>query len=89
METNCELRLYKSNSIAEDYVKINMERSHRCIIAKFSSGSLPLQIETGRCKKPKVPLNNRICNLCNDNDNRMKSISFYLMIFTLISEGLY
>ena len=60
-------RLYKSDLIAEDYVKSNMERSHRRIIAKFRSGSLPLQIETGRYKKPKVPLNNRICNLCTDN----------------------
>ena len=58
-------RLYKSKLIAEDYFKINMERSHRRIIAKFRSGSWPLQIETGRYKKPKVPLNNRICNLCN------------------------
>ena len=59
--------LYKSNLIAKDYVKIKMERSHRRIIAKFRSGSLPLQIETGRYKKPKVPLNYHICNLCNDN----------------------
>ena len=26
-----------------------------------------MQIETGRYKKPKVPLNNRICKLCKDN----------------------
>ena len=35
-------RLYKSNLIAEDYVKFNMERSHRRIIAKFRSGELAL-----------------------------------------------
>ena len=34
-------RLYKSNLIAEDYVKINMERSYRRIIAKFRGRSLP------------------------------------------------
>ena len=44
-----------------------MERSHRRITAKIRSGSLPLQIETGRYKKPKVPLNDRTCNLCTDN----------------------
>ena len=60
-------RLYKSNLMTDEYVKINLERSHRRILAKFRSGSLPLQIETGRYKKPKVPLNNRICNLCTDN----------------------
>ena len=41
-------RLYESNITAEDYVKINIERSHRCIIAKFMRGSLPLHIETGQ-----------------------------------------
>ena len=44
-----------------------MERSHRRILAKFRSGSLPLQIEIGRYAKPKVPLDNRICKLCKDN----------------------
>ena len=41
-------RLYKSYLKAEDYVEINMERSHCCIMAKFRSGSLPLKIEMGR-----------------------------------------
>ena len=60
-------RLYKTDLIAETYVKLNMERSHRRILAKFRSGSLPLQVETGRYKKPKVPLENRICKFCSDN----------------------
>ena len=60
-------RLYKTDLIAENYVKLNMERSHRRILAKFRSGSLPLQVETGRYKKPKVPLENRICKFCSDN----------------------
>ena len=46
-------RLYKSNLIAEDYVKINMEQSHYRIIAKLRSGSLSSQIETDRYKKNK------------------------------------
>ena len=56
-------RVYRTDLITEHYVKLNMERSRRCILAKFRSGSLPLQIETGRYTKPKVPLNNRICKL--------------------------
>lgn len=60
-------RLYKTDLITEDYVKLRMERSHRRILAKYRSGSFPLQIETGRFTKPKVPLNNRICKLCTDN----------------------
>ena len=60
-------RVYKTDLITEHYVKLNMERSHRRILAKFRSGSLPLQIEIGRYAKPKVPLDNRICKLCKDN----------------------
>ena len=37
--------LYKSNLMTDEYVKINLERSHRRILAKFRSESLPLQIE--------------------------------------------
>ena len=44
-----------------------MERNHCRILAKFRSGSLPLSIETGRFARPKVPLNERICNLCSSN----------------------
>ena len=59
-------RLYKSNLIAEDYVKTKMERSHRHIIDKFMSGSLPFQIETGRYKNQRCHLKVRICNLSTD-----------------------
>ena len=60
-------RLYKSDLIPEPYVKINMDRTHRRILAKFRSGSLPLNIETGRYAKPKVPLLERTCKLCQNN----------------------
>ena len=58
-------RLYKSNLIAEDYVKINMKQSHRRSIAKFRSGSL--KKTKNKKTTTNVPLNNRICNLCTDN----------------------
>ena len=60
-------RLYKSDLLPEPYVKINMDRTHRRILAKFRSGSLPLNIETGRYAKPKVPLLERTCKLCSNN----------------------
>ena len=41
-------RLYKSYLIAEDYVKIDMERSHRRIIAEFRSRSLPNLIKNSK-----------------------------------------
>ena len=59
--------MYKTDLITIDYVKLRMERSHRRILAKCRSGSLPLQIENGRYAKPKMPLNDRICKLCKDN----------------------
>ena len=49
-------RLYKSDLNPESYAKINMDRTHCRILTKFRSGSLPLNIETGRYAKPKVPL---------------------------------
>ena len=58
-------RLYKSELLP--YVKINMDMTHRRILAKFRSGSLPLNIETGRYAKPKVPLLDRTCKLCSNN----------------------
>ena len=60
-------RLYKTQLIPESYVKLNLDRSHRRVLAKFRSGSLPLHIETGRYSKPKVPLNERICKFCSQN----------------------
>ena len=60
-------RLYKSDLNTESYAKINMDRTHRRILAKFRSGSLPLNIETGRYAKSKVPLIDRTCKLCSNN----------------------
>ena len=44
-----------------------MDSTHRRILAMFRSGSLPLNIETGRYAKPKVPLFDRTCKLCSNN----------------------
>lgn len=73
-------RVYKTDLITEHYVKLNMERSHRRILAKFRSGSLPLQIEIGRYAKPKVPLDNRIS--VKIMLSRTNCISFYAVTFT-------
>lgn len=55
-------RLYKNELKSEPYVSVSMQRSHRSILAKFRSGSLPLFVETGRYNG--VPLTDRICKLC-------------------------
>ena len=49
----------------EEYVKINLTRPQRSILAQIRLGILPLYIETGRYTGVKVE--NRICSLCNLN----------------------
>ena len=34
-------------------------------LASLRCGCLPLQIEVGRIRQPKVPLEDRVCKLCN------------------------
>ena len=55
---NRTYRLYKTHLIPEMYVKLNMDRSHRRVLAKFRSGSLPVHIETGRYSNPSKGLVN-------------------------------
>ena len=42
-------------------------RTYRKVYSNFRSGSLPLAIETGRYAKPIIPLEQRLCNFCNEN----------------------
>ena len=55
-------RLYKDRMATESYVTSTISRGERSVLAKLRSGTLPLEIETGRFKK--VPLSDRCCNLC-------------------------
>ena len=57
-----------------------MDRTHRRILAKFRSGSLPLSTETGRHAKPKVPLLERKKQL------RKAFSKFYRRHFELIEK---
>ena len=51
-------KLYKRNLQTEYYVKCNMRKDQRRILAKFRSCNLPLAIETGRYTRPKTPVQN-------------------------------
>ena len=42
-----------------------MSLDKRRTIAQLRCGCLPLEIELGRYRNPKIPLDQRICNLCN------------------------
>lgn len=58
--------LWKEGFGPEPYVRLNLSRSQRSILAQLRSGTLPLRIETGRFTR--VDLNDRICNLCTNNE---------------------
>ena len=60
-------RLYKNSVEVESYVKTNIPRMERRTMALFRSGSLPLAYETGRYSRPPVPINDRLCTLCDNN----------------------
>ena len=38
----------------------------RWAVASLRAGCLPLAVETGRYRTPKVPLGERVCKLCNN-----------------------
>ena len=57
---------FKENYSTEDYVKYNISRRQRSLMAQFRIGILPLHVETGRFRG--TPLEQRICFMCNDNE---------------------
>ena len=56
---------FKQELYVEDYVKVNICRMQRSLIAQLRMGILPLNIETGRYFRK--PLNERLCLLCDQN----------------------
>ena len=48
---------------AEIYVKLNLEKHKKSLLAQLRTGVLPLHIETGRFQNKK--LEDRLCNICN------------------------
>ena len=66
--TKDKLRTYrqiKSEYYTENYVKLNLDKNQRSILAQLRSGTLPLHIETGRYVNMK--LEHRVCRHCNLN----------------------
>ncbi|VDH92990.1 Hypothetical predicted protein [Mytilus galloprovincialis] len=73
-DRNCEngnklrtFRQYKSYLQPSSYVKSVKFRDYRRTLSNFRCDSLPLAIETGRYTKPVTPLNERICQFCDEN----------------------
>ena len=60
-----EIREIKTLIQTENYVKHSRNRLERSLLAQLRSGTLPLNIETGRFRN--IDIENRICMLCNRN----------------------
>ena len=58
-------KLLKENFECENYVKMNLNKYVRSVIAQFRAGSLPIEIELGRYQR--IPRENRICKQCKMN----------------------
>ena len=48
------------------YVKLNLSRAQRSILARLRGGVTKLRIETGRFTRPKLPVEERVCLVCNN-----------------------
>ena len=57
--------MHKSILETEDYLFFKVPKQHRSLLAQFRSGILPLGVEVGRYTN--VPLDERLCSLCNAN----------------------
>ena len=77
-------RKYLETLNIEPYVKMNMSRDHRRILAKFRSCTIPLAVETGRYTKPKTPHAERLCKLCDRAAVEEEHLSFSLIVFSIV-----
>jgi hypothetical protein len=59
-------RQFKQIRYTETYVSRLGHRPYRHVMTLFRAGSL-LSIETGRYARPPVPVENRLCVVCNKN----------------------
>ena len=60
-----KLRTYKKFKLTletENYVKSNMQRPNRSLLAKFRTGTFPINIELGRHRR--LPVAERTCPSC-------------------------
>ena len=60
-------RQFKSEVKLEPYVTLNMPWYKKRVFSMLRGGCLPLEVEKGRYKRPKTPLNERTCKMCLSN----------------------
>ncbi len=59
-------KIFKKSLEIEDYLKYNLSRAERSILAQFRLGVLPLRLETGRFVREDI--DKRICTFCNNGE---------------------
>ena len=59
---------FKREWETEEYMRSVTTRSHRSALAKFRCGVAPLRLETGRYERGRIPVEERICLLCDCNE---------------------
>ena len=67
-ESGGRLNLYRKLKLEpqpENYILRTISLDKRRTIAQLRSGCFPLEVELGRYRTPKTPLNQRICQLCD------------------------
>ena len=60
-------KLFKAEPTPASYVLSPLDPGPRWVMASFRAGCLPLGVETGRYRIPKVSLERRICQVCNSD----------------------
>ena len=60
--------IYKQEFHTNNYINTLRNSQERQSFAKFCTSNHDLLIEKGRHYKPKIPREERICNLCNSNE---------------------
>ena len=67
LEMSSKLRTYKTYKTqfsTEKYLFRHMSIKQRSYYAKFRCGTFPINIELGRYRNPKIPLEQRLCKVC-------------------------
>ena len=64
------IKSFKQNILFETYLALLPQRNLRLSLTKLRLSDHRLMIESGRRCKPKTPLQERICPLCNDGSNK-------------------
>ena len=80
-------RVFKTEPSPAGYVLAPLGPGQRWALASLRSGCLPLAVETGWYRIPKVPLNQRTCKICNQNCIE-DEFNFIIIIECITLQGL-